>query len=212
MPWLCSIFECPTVWSKFELLCDSQLPQTCWMNDDRQHANQDMMNGAAEETKETKPWLTVQAPEVYFGFWCASLVPKEMWGFSCQAIVRPGGPRKTSDSNDTVDDGPILHQLIDSLSHYWCRWCRFQPSTVALWQSHVVIHPIPVHIKSSPVQRRFGATKAFDLAIFNGWCCDSLFDSTESQDMAVSGLQDVIFCLDNSRQHGCLKPGQFLDN
>ena len=34
---------------------------------------------------------------------------------------------------------------------------------------------LTVHIKSSPVlSERFGATEAVDLAIFNGWCCESL--------------------------------------
>lgn len=34
---------------------------------------------------------------------------------------------------------------------------------------------LTVHIKSSPVLfERFGATEAVDLAIFNGWCCESL--------------------------------------
>ena len=54
---------------------------------------------------------------------------------------------------------------------------------------------LTVHIKSSPVLfERFGATEAVDLAIFNGWCCESLWLNRKSGPGS--------FWVGNRRQHG----------
>lgn len=58
---------------------------------------------------------------------------------------------------------------------------------------------LTVHIKSSPVRfDRFGATEAVDLAIFNGWCCESLWLNRKSGPGS--------FWVGNRRQHGWKSP------